>query len=469
MNMDQAIFDLAIVDGTMVSSSSVFKGHLGVDQGRVVSVSRGLARPQARKTISAEGKLVLPGVIDAHLHPVYADRMGRLSRAYAAGGVTTLVPYIGAFKAWGGTGGLKKSLDDFIAEGREKSLLDFSVHLSLNSQDLGELGSTLEYAASLGVKSYKIFTAYQKRGMFLSDQEILKVMTEVVRVGGLLAAHCENGAVIDFFEDRAILAGRTSPEAFGSTHPDLSEAEAVFRFLCLAKMVDCPVYLPHLSTWQALEVLRLARSWAGPPIFAETCPHYLDLTDKLMGLWGTRAKVSPPLRSQEHLEPLWAALKGGLIDVVASDHAGHSSLAKAPHFSDVYQAPTGLPGGDLLLRVMYDRAVAKGRLSLPELVRLLCEKPARIFGLWPTKGSLEPGADADLVIFNPELERVIDGPNPLLKADYTLYHGKTLKGLPELVIRGGEVIFENGRVVESNQPGRYLAAWFDHWPKTAKA
>ncbi len=457
--------DIVITGGLIITSRAVVPGNIVIADEKVVAIAPVAEMPSARRTISAQGKIIFPGIVDAHLHPVYSDRIATLSRAAAAGGVTTLIPYIGAFKAWGGAGDLRAALDQFIEEGETTSLLDFAVHLSLNRDDLPHMAAIMDHAAERGVRSYKLFTAYKKRGMQLDDPEILAVMNEVIRVGGLLAAHCENGAIIEYLENRALAEGRTGPEHFAATHPDLSEAEALFRFLCLGRMAGCPLYLPHLSTRQSLDVLDLARSWAGPRIFAETCPHYLDLTDELMTVWGSRAKVTPPLRSPEHADFLWAALADGRLDVVGSDHAGHASAAKEPHFGDVFASPTGIPGGDLLLRVMYDRGVARGRLTLPHLARLLCENPARIFGLWPGKGSLDPGANADLVIWDPAAETHINGPAPVLKTDYTLYQGQTLVGRPDLVMRRGRVIAENGAVDDTQGPARYLPAAFGHWPE----
>jgi dihydropyrimidinase len=383
--------------------------------------------------------------------------------AAAAGGITTLIPYIGAFKAWGGKGDLREALDSFIEEGRNGSLLDFAIHLSLNQDDMPEIERTIHYAAERGVCSYKLFTAYKKRGMQVDDPNIIKVMEAVVKHGGLLAAHCENGAVIDRLEEIAIAEGQVQGRCFEATHPALSEAEALFRFMCLAKMIGCPIYLPHLSTKQSLEVVDLARSWPGPPIFAETCPHYLCLTDGIMEKWGTRAKVTPPIRQTGHAEPLWSALADGRIQVVGSDHAGHSSALKQPHYGNVFASPTGIPGGDMLLRLIYNDGVAQGRLTLPNLVRVLCENPARIFGLWPRKGGFNIGGDADLVIWNPETETVGQAVNPYLEAEYNLYEGWKLMGRADMVIRRGHVIFEDGELTAEGG-GEYLPADLSHWP-----
>ena len=456
-------YDLAVSGGTIVGSDRVFTGHLLINGGRLAAVAPAEEVPKAHRVISAAGKLVFPGIIDAHLHPVYSDRIDRLSQAAAAGGITTLIPYIGAFKAWGGKGDLREALDLFIEEGRKGSLLDFAVHLSLNQDDLPEIERTIAYAAERGVRSFKLFTAYKKRGMQLDDPDIIKVMEAVVKHGGLLATHCENGAVIDRLEEAAIAEGRVQARHFETTHPALSEAEALFRFMCLARMTGCPVYLPHLSTRQALQALDLVRSWPGPPIFAETCPHYLCLTDDIMDKWGARAKVTPPIRPAGHAEPLWAALADGRIEVAGSDHAGHSSAVKEPHFGNVFAAPTGIPGGDLLLRLMYHEGVAQGRLTLPNLVRVLCENPARIFGLWPRKGGFNLGGDADLVIWDPEAETVVEAVNPYLEAEYSLYEGRRLMGRTATVVRRGRVIFENGELTDEGG-GEYLPAELTHWP-----
>ena len=422
------------------------------------------AVPDARE-IDAAGKLVLPGIIDAHLHPVYADRIDTLSRAAVTGGITTLIPYVGAVKAWGQGGDLGDSVKAFIAEGEADSLIDFGIHCTFTQDDMADVERSIPELISMGVVSFKGFTAYKKRGMLLEDEELLKVMGLIAEHGGLFATHCENGPVLDHLEELYQAKGWTRPECYPPTHPGIAEAEAVFRVLSLAQVAECPMYLPHLSARESLDVAALFRRWQRQTIFTETCPHYLIHTAELLKTRGTPAKMSPPLRQNEDTEALWQAVAAGQIDVIGSDAAGHLLASNEPHFADVFAAPHGIPGLDTLFTVTYDAGVNRGQMTLPQLVRMTSENPARIFGLYPQKGTLAPGSDADLIIFDPCRAHTVPDKNPHTKVDYSIYAGRQCLGAPELVMQRGRVVFTGGEVRQGGGTGAYLPARIDaeHW------
>jgi dihydropyrimidinase len=301
--------------------------------------------------------------------------------------------------------------------------------------------------------------AYAKRGMMLADDELLKVMEIISQCGGLFAVHAENGTVLDYLEDKYEAEGKMGPEFYLPTHPNIAEAEAVFRVLTLAKITQCPLYLPHLSATEALDVVRLFNSWEGmPPLFTETCVHYLTLTDEEMTKMGSLAKVGPPLRSQQDVEAMWDAVKEGLIDVIASDTAGHLVKTKEPLRENIYKSVSGLPGIESLFTVTYDEGINKGRITLPLLVKLMAENPARIFGLYPKKGVLEKGSDADVVIFDPTVSHVIRAAEQHAKADYSMYEERTCLGAPKLVMQRGRIIVENCELKAQPGQGQYLPA-----------
>jgi dihydropyrimidinase len=290
----------------------------------------------------------------------------------------------------------------------------------------------------------------------LEDEEILKIMGLIAKYHGLFATHCENGPILDLLEDSAIARGDVSPEHFPPTHPGIAEAEAVFRVLSLAQISGCRMYLPHLSAQESLEVLRLFKSWNRQTIYAETCPHYLVFTDEELKSRGSLAKMSPPLRQRADVDALWRAVQGGAIDVIGSDAAGHTIASNEPLFDDIFAAPYGIPGLDTLFNLTYEVGVNGGKITLPHLVKMTCENPAKIFGLYPQKGVLEKGADADVVIFDPAIAHTIPEKNPYTNVDYSLYAGRRCLGAPVVVIQRGQVVMENGEIKAEPGQGRFL-------------
>jgi dihydropyrimidinase len=292
--------------------------------------------------------------------------------------------------------------------------------------------------------------------MKLEDEELLGIMRLISENNCLFATHCENGPILDALEDAAIARGDVRPEHFPPTHPGISEAEAVFRVLSLARITGCPMYLPHLSAHESLAVVKLFKQWGRQSIYTETCPHYLTLTDEVVKHRGAVAKMSPPLRKQRDLEALWQAVSEGLIDVIGSDAAGHMIAANEPLFDDIFSAPNGIPGLDTMFTLTYDAGVNTGRITLPGLVKITSENPARIFGLYPKKGTLQAGADADLVVFDPSVDWVIGKKNPYTEVDYSLYEGRRCLGAPTLVMQRGKIVMENGEVKATPGQGGYL-------------
>jgi len=458
--MDKQKIDILIKNGVVVSGNGMKKQDVLICDGRIHDIVSDSGAVIADREIDAGGRYVLPGIIDAHFHPVYADRIDTLSKAAATGGITTLIPYVGAVKAWGQGGDLVDSVKSFIEEGESSSILDFGIHCTFTQNDISAAERSIPALIEMGIVSFKGFTAYKKRGMKLEDEEILKIMGLIARHNGVFATHCENGPILDLLEDSAIARGDVKPEHYPPTHPGISEAEAVFRVLSLAQISGCRMYLPHLSAKESLEVLRLFKSWNRQTIYAETCPHYLVFTDEELKRRGSLAKMSPPLRQQADVDALWRAVHEGAIDVIGSDAAGHSIAANEPLHDDVFSAPHGIPGLDTLFTITYSEGVNGGRITLPHLVKMTSENPARIFGLYPKKGTLAIGADADVVIFDPTISHSVPQKNVFTKVDYSLYEGFRCLGAPTLVIQRGQVVMENGNIKAEPGQGRFLAGQF---------
>jgi dihydropyrimidinase len=450
--------DIHIKGGVLVDSKQLKLGDVFIKDGVVDSIERPGSAKTAKTTIDATGKLVMPGIVEAHLHPVYADRLDTLSKAAVMGGITTFIPYIGAVKAWGVEGNLWDAVNYFIDEGVKDSVIDFGLHCSLVAGDLEELDSLIPKICDRGVRSFKGFMAYRKRGMYLSDSDILRILSTLKENGGLFCVNAENGDLCDFLEDRFIAEGKSGPEYYAPSRPGITEAEAVFRILSFAKVLDCPMYIVHVSTREALDVIEMYRNWGSNPIYAETCTHYLTLTNEEMLKLGSLAKVSPPLREKEHIDALWQAIIDGKIDVIGADTAGHLIDTKEPRFGDVFAAPAGLPGQETMFTVTYDEGVNRRSVSLCKIVELVTEKPAKIFGLYPRKGALQKGSDADVLIFDPMKEHTIKAANRLTKSDYSMYEDRTVLGAPELVMQRGEILMENGELKATKGRARFLEA-----------
>jgi|TARA_B100000959_G_scaffold286306_1_gene364396 dihydropyrimidinase len=450
--------DIHIKGGVLVDSKQLHLRDVFIKDGVVDSIELPGSGKIAVKTIDATGKLVMPGIVEAHLHPVYADRLDTLSKAAVMGGITTFIPYIGAVKAWGVEGNLWDAVNYFIDEGVKDSVIDFGLHCSLVAGDLDGLDGLIPKICNRGVRSFKGFMAYRKRGMYLSDSDILRILSVLKDNGGLFCVHAENGDLCDFLEDRFIAAGKSGPEYYAPSRPGITEAEAVFRILSFAQVLDCPMYIVHVSTREALDVIELFRSWGSNPIYAETCTHYLTLSNEEMLKLGSLAKVSPPLREKEHIDALWQAVVDGKIDVIGADTAGHLIDSKEPRFGDVFAAPAGLPGQETMFTVTYDEGVNRRSVSLCRLVELVTEKPAKIFGLYPRKGALQKGSDGDVLIFDPMKEHTIKAANRLTNSDYSMYEDRTVLGAPELVMQRGEILLQDGELKAAKGRANFLEA-----------
>ncbi len=449
--------DVVIKGGAIVNSKGIMPGNLFIKDGLVESIEKvGSARPASR-VIDATGKFVLPGAIDVHVHPVYADGMETISQSAAHGGVTTLIGYMGSNPSWGQSGSAVNVIKKFIEETEKLSIIDFGIHASLFQRDMERVEIEIPELVELGTTSFKTFMAYSKRGMKLEDGDLMKVMELTAQNKALFITHAENGAIIDYLEAKFRSQGKLGPEYFLPSQPNLAEAEACFRIATLASIIKCPIYLPHLSAKESLEVVRLFKRWGEPTLFAETCSHYLAITDDEVKKRGSLLKVAPPLRKEEDVEAMWRAVEEGVIDVIGSDAAGYLMKKKEPIWEDIFKAPYGLPGVETVFTVPYDAGINKGRnVTLCNLVKLICENPAKIFGLYPKKGVLEKGSDADVVIFDPTLSHIIKSENQHLKSDYTVFEGRECLGAPVLVMLRGNILVEKGKLKAVSGLGQYL-------------
>jgi len=439
-------YDILIQKGLVVTGSGVRKADVGIRGEKIVAVKPGLLEKEARRTINASGKYVMPGVIDVHVHPVYEDDIGGLSYTAAFGGTTTLIHFAYAKPGMKLIDTIKK----YQEEGLQKSYLDFGIHGTLF--DPASQVEEIPKAFDLGVSSFKMFMTYAKLKWMTDDYYLTAAMDLISNGGGLAMVHAENGLVTDYLEDRSLRRGEDQKKVFLKTRPDLLEAEAIFRALTIATITRCPLYIVHLSTEKGVISIQRAKE-EGQRVYVETCPQYLTMTDAKLQKLGPLAKIGPPLRSEKDRLALWKAIQKGIIDVVASDHAPKAKKTEDPFF----EAPYGSPQSETMLTVTYDEGVNKKRIKPSKLVQLLSENPAKIFGLYPEKGTIQKGSDADLVIFDPSYDYTIKHENQHSGAPYTLYEGRRCLGKAVLTMQRGKILVEDGEMKGKPGGGRFLA------------
>ena len=453
--------DTIVRGGRIVTSTDVFEAAIAIEGDKIAAIGPEALLPPADRVIDAQGKYVLPGLIDCHLHvgPEYDDwKTAPLAAAYT--GLTTLLPFV--------TYDEGESLPGAAARLREEasalSVLDFGFHFILNHEPhiLEGIAETFR----MGVTSFKLFMTYKKRPKrMVSDEFIAKTMERLAALGGLCQLHCENGDVLCYLEDKAIAQGRTAPTDFPGTCPDWTEEEAINRAILIGRLTDCPVYVVHLSTKLGLERIKRAQA-EGQKVWTETCPQYLLLTDKEMQRLGPFAKIGPPLRPADGPDraALWAGSEAGFISTVASDHSPRVPAAKEPGHKNIFvdpdgkPIPFGAPSLETLVPLMYTEGVVNRGLPMTWMARVLAENPARIFGLYPRKGVIRVGADADLCIWDEAPAWAIERAQHLGIAGFTPYEGWQARGKPWMTLLRGQVLLNSEGVLEQKPGfGQFLA------------
>ena len=433
-------FDLLFTGGTVITGQGIQRADVGVRAGKLAAIGPDLPRNAAKESVDVSGKYILPGAIDVHVHPVYLDSVEHCSSLAAHAGTTTVIHF-----AYARTGeSLLDKVEEMRADGLANSRLDFGLHGGMFEapRQVPEIPKVMD----LGVRSFKFFLTYLKQGWYTDDYQLIKGMDILAEQGGMAMVHAENGGAIDYLEDKYLKGPGASASHFNASRPAALEEEAVFRSIRLAELVDCPLYIAHVSSARAVDLIRREQA-AGSRVYAETCPQYLTLTQEIIDERGALAKIGPPIRSAVDRSALWAGLGDGTLQVVSSDHA-----AKAKDVNgDFLEQGFGSPQMETLLPLVYDGGVNRGRISLVRMVQVLCENPARIFGLYPRKGTLAVGSDADLVVFDPNRRFTIAAENQHSKAGYTLYEGREVLGWPEMSFQRGQPVLWQGRVVA--EPG----------------
>ncbi|HLL52182.1 MAG TPA: dihydropyrimidinase [Myxococcaceae bacterium] len=452
-----------IKNGTIATGSDLYKADVLIEGDKVSMIGIDLQPKvgQVDQIIDATGKYVLPGGIDPHTHldmpfggTTSADDFETGTRAAAFGGTTTVVDF--AIQPQGGA--LRAGLDQWHQKAEGRACTDYAFHMimrEVNKDTLAEMDRLVKHD---GVSSFKLFTAYP--GVFMvDDAAIFRAMQKTGQNGGLICMHAENGPVIDVLVEQALAQGKTEPKWHGLTRPARLEAEATNRVIALAEVAEVPVYIVHLSAKEALAEVREARD-RGVHAFAETCPQYLFLSHdnyEEPGFEGAKYVMSPPLRKKGNEEFLWQGLKQDDLALVATDHCPFCMKTDKELGKDNFsKIPNGAPGVEMRMSLLWDGGVRTGRIDINRFVQITSTGPAKIFGMFPKKGTVAPGCDADLVVFDPEKEIRWSAKTHHMRVDYNPYEGRVTKGAPAQVFSRGKLLVDGDKWLGKAGDGKFI-------------
>jgi len=447
-----------VKNGTVVTASDRYQADLFIDKGVISLIGQGLNLP-ADEVVDASGKLVMPGGIDVHTHldmpfggTNSADDFESGTIAAAHGGTTTIIDF--AIQNFGE--GLYPAFEGWMKKAEGRSVIDYAFHMivrELSDQVSGDMDRMTRHE---GVTSFKLFMAYP--GVFqVDDATIFRALLKTRENGGLICMHAENGGVIDTLVKDALKKGWTAPKYHALTRPTRAEGEATGRAIALAEMAGVPIYIVHLSCSDALEKVKQARD-QGLPAYAETCPQYLFLSYEdyeRPGFEGAKYVMSPPLREKWNQDALWKGLAKNDLQVVSTDHCPfcmNEPPQKQLGQGDFSKIPNGAPGIETRLMLLWDGGVRPGHIDPHRFVEIVSTNPAKMFGLWPKKGTIAVGSDGDLVLFDADKRTVLSASTHHMRVDYNPYEGREVTGWPAVVLSRGEVIVDHGTF--RGKPGR---------------
>jgi dihydropyrimidinase len=453
-------FDTIIKNGTVVTATDSFTADVAITGGKIVALGKDLPRDNAKCVLDASGKYVFPGGIDVHTHldmpfggTTSADDFETGTRAAAFGGTTTLIDFAIQYKGQH----LRQAFDTWMQKAAGKAVCDYAFHCIVTDISDGQL-QEMNALVGEGVTSFKLFMAYP--GVFmLDDTSIFRALQTTAKNGAMICMHAENGSAIDVIVQQALAEGKTAPKYHALTRPTTAEAEAVSRAIALAEMAGAPIYIVHLSCNDALEKVREARD-RGLPVYAETCPQYLYLSLENMDVpdfEGAKYVFTPPLREKWNQEKLWSGLKRDHLQVVSTDHCPFCfKEQKELGRGDFTKIPNGGPGVEHRMSLIFSGGVAAGRFSVNRFVELVATTPAKLFGLYPRKGTIAVGSDADLVIFDPKRKATISAKTHHMRVDYSMFEGIEVTGMADTVLSRGKVVIEGEKFLGHSGQGEFL-------------
>ena len=460
--MTNAQFDLTIRHARISTASDTFHADVGVIDGKIAAIGQALA--PGKRDIDASGRWLLPGGIDSHCHIEQLSGMGVMCAddfysgtvSAAFGGTTTIIPFAAQHRG----DRVPDVLADYSRRAAQKAVIDYGFHLILADPTEEALSTDLPRAIADGITSFKIYMTYER--MILTDYQILDVMECASREGALVMVHAENNDMIRWLARRLVEKGFTSPKYHRVAHTPIAETEATNRAVALAKLMDVPILIVHVASKETVSVINAAQA-LGLSVHAESCPQYLFLTaddlDK-PGVEGAKYCCSPPPGDAASQEGIWQGFLNGTLQIYSSDHAPYrfDETGKLPRGEDTTfkEMANGVPGIELRLPLLFSEGVLTGRLPIERFVALTSTNHARMYGLYPRKGTIAVGADADMVIWNPDAERTITYGMLHDNVGYTPYEGKTVRGWPETVISRGRVVVADGQLHAQAGSGQFI-------------
>jgi dihydropyrimidinase len=452
---------LLIRNGTLVTSDASIKEDILIVDGKIHSIGKDLSKINTdTKLVDADSFYIFPGAIDPHVHmelpfcnTVSSDNFETGSIAALAGGTTTIIDFV--------TPARNESIIKSLYERKElakKSYCDYAFHMSLtgyNDTTYNEMRRCIEEE---GITSFKVYLAY-KDTIGVDDKELISILDAAKNLKALITLHCEHGDMVAFLRDKYFSEGKIAPEFHPLSRPPELEGEAVHRVIILSKITGTPIYVVHVSTKNGLDEIYKAQQ-NKQVVFAETCPQYLLLNEDeyLKPFHESAAYVmSPPLRSKIHSDALWKGMKEGVVNTIGTDHCPFNSTGqKEIGKNDFRKIPNGAPGVENRLELLYTFGVLENKITLNQFVDMVSTKPSKIFGLYPQKGEIAKGADADLVIWDPAKEKTITSKTHLQNCDTNIYEGFRIKGSVDSVILNGEIVFKDGNFIKGSGRGKYI-------------
>lgn len=451
------MLDLIIKNGLVVSPDETVAEAVGIKDGKIVMLGDANEMPVAKKVVDAGGKYVIPGGIDTHTHfelpfqgATSFDDFYTGTRAEAIGGTTSFIDFVTHYKGTDILDCVEKRM-----ELAKKSVIDYSMHCILNEVN-DEVIAKMKDVVDMGIQSFKVYMLYKREGLMAEAGAQLAGMEEAKNLGAMFGAHAESCDLTDYNVAKALAEGHTEPWWHGITKNSTTEAEGISRALFLNSVTGGGYYNFHTSCKEGYEMLKKARA-EGRPVYGETLTHYLSLTtEKFYEEHGERFICSPPLRTQEHIDALWAGINDGTFSTIGSDECAYSpeqKLVNGPCFVDI---PNGMCGLEFRMPVVFSEGVNKGRISINKYVAATSTNAAKIFGLYPQKGIIAIGSDADIVIMDPEKEKVVTADDSAIGIGYCAYAGMTVKGWPVMTISKGNIIVEDGEFKGEKGAGKFI-------------
>ncbi|PMR71909.1 dihydropyrimidinase [Halomonas heilongjiangensis] len=456
-------FDTLIKNALIITAADRYHADIGIKEGRIVALGQGLSG--AEEVIDAAGLWVMPGGIDAHCHldqplgdgAVMADDFETGTRSAACGGTTTVIPFAAQQKGQS----LRAAVEDYHRRSDGKASIDYAFHMIVTDPTETVLKEELPALIREGYSSFKIYLTYDD--LKLNDREVLEVLAMARREGGMVMIHAENADCIAYLTELLEAQGKTAPRYHGEAHSAIAEREATHRAISLAELIDVPILIVHVSGPEAIEQIRWAQG-RGLRVYGETCPQYLMLTaadlDK-EGFEGAKCVCSPPPRDPKAQEAVWQALENGVFQVFSSDHAPFrydDPKGKKLHGEDAdfHHIPNGIPGLETRLPILFSEGVLKERIDATRFVALTATNPAKIYGLYPRKGTIAIGSDADLTLWDPRAALTVRNAALHHAVDYTPYEGLELTGRPVLTLCRGRVVSRDGEPTVDPGHGQFL-------------